>query len=151
MRPLLSADALLAICLLVFAHGCSPYEPPGTRYDNTIWNVTSADIYNVRLSWEANGQKFEREARQVSPAVYHFIGMSMASNPEPIPDRVVVSWMTGDGKTHEQTVDVASRIPDMEHFRGSIFYRFDGRGVTVGPYTYEYQERNVKHGKPAVP
>ena len=76
---------------------------------------------------------------------------SIANNPEPIPDKVRATWITQDWKTHERTVEVASHVPDVVHFEGSICYRFADGGVSVIPVTYIRQEQNVREGKPAVP
>ena len=76
-----------------------------------------------------NEQEFVQEAGGVPVAVNRFIGVSMADAPLPIPEKVLVSWKTADGKSHEQTVEVSSRIPDIHRFQGSIYYKFTDSGV----------------------
>ncbi len=141
----------LSLLPLALCGCCSTSELGLTDYDNSFWNVTGETVSGVHVFWEANGQKFMQEPDDIPVAKYDYVGESMVTAPLPIPEKVRVTWKTADGTPHEQTVAVASRIPDIDHFRGSIFYKFTDQGVMVVPYTYEYQERNVKQGKAAVP
>ena len=149
--PSFVLGALFGLLTLVSTGCCGPEKRQLPDYDNSFWNVTSARIDDVRITWQANGKTVVQSPGDIDPATYHYVGQSMAAAPLPIPEIVSVSWKTADGKAHEQTVNVASRIPDIKHFDGSIFYKFSAEGVAIVPRSYAEQEKNVKADKAAVP
>jgi len=149
--PSLVLVALFGLLTVVSAGCCGPEKRQLPEYDNSFWNVTSAPVDDVRIMWRANDRIVVQTPGNIDPAMYHYVGQSMAAAPLPIPEIVSVSWKTADGNAHEQTVKVASQIPDIEHFDGSIFYKFTAEGVVIVPRSYAEQVKNVKEDKAAVP
>ncbi|HET6246609.1 MAG TPA: hypothetical protein VFE47_02835 [Tepidisphaeraceae bacterium] len=146
LSRLLTALAITSACI-----GCASAEREGVHYDNSFRNVTPDAMTAVKIDWDSNGRHFTQQLGRVPPAVYHYVGVSAVEAPYPIPDEVIVTWKTKDGTLRHQTVKVASRIPDIDRFKGSIFYQFSTDGVVIIPRSYAYQERNVAQGKAAVP
>ncbi len=119
----------LLAAVVIYGAGCWPTGSRYPKYDSEFVNATDVMIDDVQITWTANGENFRQRAGIVSPGVNS--SATMAFSPDPIPDRVLATWRTADGKTHEQIVEVASRIPDIQHFTGSVIYLFTNDGVTV--------------------
>ena len=64
---------------------------------------------------------------------------------------MLATWKTADGKTHEQKVEVASRVPDIKNFTGSIVFKFTEDGVTIVPIHQALKDRNERLGKTTIP
>ena len=75
----------------------------------------------------------------------------MSFSPDPIPEAVLASWTTADGKQHQQVVEVAGRIPDIANFTGIIVYKFTDKGVVISPVRRAVADRNQRLGKITVP
>ena len=93
-------------------------------------NATTEMLKGVRFDWDGGTESYNDQAGSLG------VGSTKQadSEPDPIPERVTVSWETL-GKEHEKVVAVASQIKDIGHFAGTIWFRFTRDGVEVVPIT----------------
>ena len=119
----------LFLSVSICSAGCWPAGSRYPKYDSEFLNATGSTINDVQISWSANGEDFRQRAGIVSqgPDSSKVMGFS----PDPIPDKVLATWRSGNGERHEQVIDVASHIPDIKHFTGSIVYKFTANGVDI--------------------
>ncbi len=49
----------------------------------------------------------------------------MSAQPQRIPDEVILRWRISKGATHQQTISLAGIVPDMDHFKGTVWFRYE--------------------------
>jgi hypothetical protein len=72
-------------------------------------------------------------------------GATVFYGPDPIPDNLIVKWTTHDGVKRQRDLAVASHIPDIKTWAGTIWLRFDYDTVECIPEsTKEAYDRAMK-------
>jgi len=125
--PLCNSMILLVqfLCLLTVT-GCNWGRPDwltpvrNPEYSFGFYNATKGDLDYVKAEWQAVGHPWRAGGGHVSSG----IGATDAFEPDPIPDRVTLSWTTPDGIAHKRDVAVASKVDNINHFTGTIWIKF---------------------------
>ena len=107
-------------------------------------NATAEELSRVGATWTANGKTLRESAGILVPTGYK----EFNEEPDPIPGRAEVSWRTPDGRDHQQQVEVASRIPNLAAFSGTIFFKITDGGVQLVPLTNAERDRLADEHKP---
>ena len=107
--------------------GCDPWGrlrdlPPvrNPEYSFGFYNATKKDLNYVKADWLVGGRPWRAGGGFLSSG----IGSTDAFEPDPIPERVRLSWMTPDRIVHNRDVAVASKVDDIKHFTGTIWIKF---------------------------
>ncbi|MDB5330320.1 MAG: hypothetical protein JWP03_1471 [Phycisphaerales bacterium] len=126
-RAWISLGIFLGLAMLAGGLGCGgdPFaNRPRTRvphYALGFANATGAAVDEVKLDWTADGMDLHDGAGFLSPSP----DATKESNeaPDPIPPKATLSWLTADGQKHKQELEVASRVPDIAHFSGTVWFK----------------------------
>jgi hypothetical protein len=102
------------------------------RYAIGFANDTKQALDDVYVEWPINGEKYMTSAGVLNT------GAQAANNeePGPIPGTVTLHWKTPDGKDHSKELEVAKKVPDIDRFSGTVWFKFQGDDViviTTGP------------------
>ena len=130
------------VIMLVIAGCTSPFRHPYYR-----WGLTNGGSESVRDVDFHAGREFAGSG-EVRP------GLGAATNGpgfNPIPEVGTITWESLDGTKHQQQVVIAKNVPDIEHFKGTIFFRFDGKEWQVRPMTDAEERQRAIDGRPLVP
>ena len=154
-RPL--SLLLSGMLLLPLLCGCTAFGGgPGPRvpeYSLGFYNATGRELTGVHVTWVADGVPYRVGAGILIPtakAVSHFA-------PDPIPPRVTVWWRTPDGEDgedgegHSREVEVASKVPDLRSFTGTVWFKFTADGVEVVPMSEAEKLERAKQRRRVVP
>ena len=123
--------SILLIALMPLAGGNMACSGAGLflgarRYSTAFANDTDVMFHDVKAT---------RADDQVLWAIAGMLcagGEEMSNDvPDPIPVRVIVSWKTPDGLAHEQSVELAGKIPNAASFTGGIWFVFTDKGVKL--------------------
>lgn len=116
------------------------------------FNTTKTNLDDVQISYPWRTQTMKSGAGFLPPCGPHDLGKRESIGFDPIPETVTVTWKTADGERHRQEARVASAIPDLAHFSGTVYFIFVNDGtVKVVPITHDEQERRVSAQLPPVP
>lgn len=115
------------------------------RYALGYANATGAEINNIGLDWSVDGVAFHDGTGGLAAR-----GSGQNSEaPDPIPPKATLSWETTDGQKHRQELEVASRVPDLANFSGTVWFKIMPDGsVRLVPLTTEEMEQRAIAGKP---
>jgi len=105
----------------------------------------------VEVEWSVDGRNFRLGGGQFGSNVEEGFGEYIGLCPQPIPNQVAARWKTYDGKQHTRCIEVASHVPDIEHFTGTIVFKFYDDDVVVVPVPRWLEIRNSRLGKTTVP
>lgn len=145
----ISLRALLYVAMLAGGPGCGGDD--GARHHAQVpeyvlgfANATGSETADVRLRWKVDGVDVQHDGRSLPPDGQD----ELHSLSDPIPATGTIFWETADGKQHQQDIEVAKRVPDIEHFSGTLWFKITADGVVVVPLTDEETRRLVREHKP---
>ena len=147
----------VAILLATSSFGCclDSSGPLATRkppYGFGFYNGTKEQFDDVLIHWKESGYFCSSGAGVLSPDGNG--GPQTFYELDPIPARVTLTWRTPDGKPHARVLEVASKVKDIKHFTGRIWFKFTDNtdaGVQVIPMTEAESDRLAGERKPIVP
>ena len=137
--------ALLLTVLGACSLGCGGADywharnPP---YTDGFYNATGQELRDVQIDYEVDHKPYRLGGGLMVPTAVASIEFA----PDPIPERVTLSWRTPDGELHHQELAVASRVPDLKHFSGTLYFCISQDGLRVVPVTYDEEHRNAVRG-----
>jgi hypothetical protein len=151
----LSRLPLWAVLLVPLVCGCAAFgrgpHPRNPEYSDGFYNATGQELTGVHITWVADGVPYRVGAGILGPGgtgkVSHFA-------PDPIPPRVTVWWRTADGEEHSRELEVASRVPDLKTFTGTIWFKFTAEaagGVEVVPMSEDDKLERIRQKRNIVP
>jgi hypothetical protein len=144
LLPAFFCTAFLAFESLVGGDASARPHEEVTRYSLGFANATVSETGRVRLLWKVDGVDVQHNGRSLPPEGQD----EMHSFSDPIPEKGTILWDTPDGKQHRQEVEVAKRVPDIQHFSGTLWFKITADGVVVVPLTKEETLRRVREHKP---
>lgn len=111
----------------------------GASYDIGFRTVGKTNLNEVQVRWKYKGREHLAGAGFLTPG--GTANDEIAAPQPPLPEKVMVSWKSADGKRHQQELAVRSRVNDPDHFHGTIWIKFNDAGVKVVPLTDEQMRR----------
>src|SRR6185437_12004114 len=136
---------------LVFGGCCLPGTYCPGEYINRLQNATVTPMSGVEIRWTVKGEEVLQQAGYLPSCVEGCFGANFDLSPQPIPDKVMARWKTQDGNEHRRTVEVAMHVPDVEHFAGTIVFKFYDDDVSIVAIPHWLERRNSRLGKTTVP
>jgi hypothetical protein len=144
--------------ILAGAAGCvengEPARPPirDPAYAVGFYNAADANLTDVWARWQSHGIPWGASAGFLPPdPTGNAVGKVSDFQPDPIPDCVELTWKTQDGAGHSQHLAMASKIPDIAHFTGTIYLKYVGPGWKVMPLSEAEMTRRADAGGPLIP
>jgi hypothetical protein len=110
-------------------YGFGQPHPRSPRYAVGFANQTDGELHEVHAEWTSKGVDYAASAGILVPGAVKIDNDA----PDPIPAFATVVWQTADGREHHQTLPVASKVPNISHWSGAVFFRIAPDGVTVVP------------------
>ena len=130
------------VMMLVVAGCTSPF-----RHPYYFWGLTNGGPESIRNVDFRSGHEFASTTAIETGLVSKTNGPGF----NPIPEVGTITWDSLDGTKHQQQVVIAKNVPDIEHFKGTIFFRFDGKEWQVRPMTDAEERQRAIDGRPLVP
>ena len=133
------------VSVLWIVGGCAWGTVPGhvrePMYNWGFYNPSQEVLQEVKATYQVG------DVRDTPGAGWLRQGSSGRHGPglEPIPPMVTVSWKTPDDQRHQIALEVASQIPDLEQFSGTIYFVYLGpdHGWKVVPLTAQEQHEQA--------
>jgi hypothetical protein len=133
--PWRAMSSVILGLLVMAAAGCPTTQPgdqPMARdpdYAFGFINSTDRVLNGVRVEWMSNGSSCIARAGILPPVQPGDVparggGKRSSGQPDPIPSHVTLYWTSADGRQHECEMAVASMVPDLVHFSGTIWFEF---------------------------